>query len=98
MPLIAASIRSLGSDFLDILGADALEDVAEQVELFIDRCRFLGLLRHQRPGQLGCQQRPCHGAAKGRHHEFLHSVSSYPAVPANHSVGSTGSVPCLSSK
>lgn len=44
-----------GFDIFDILRTDAFENIAKEVELFIDVCRLLSLLRQQRSGDLsGC--------------------------------------------
>ena len=83
-------------DLFKILAANALEDIAEQIQLLVDRAGFLGFLRNQGSGKLRCQNRASDRAAKGGHHEFPHRAS-YSIVPANHSVGSTVSAPCLSS-
>ena len=84
----------LGLDLLDILGADAFEDVAEQVELFVDRCDLLGLLRDQRAGDLRGQQRPCHAC---RHRAAITNffIPSRPIPLCRRTIGagSTGSVP-----
>jgi len=64
-----------GSHFLDILGADAFEHVAEQVELLVHRTIALLLLRHQRTGHLRRQNHPGNDAADPGQNMFLHHAS-----------------------
>ena len=59
-------------DGLDVGGADALEDVAEEVELLVDGGLLLGLLRDERPGELGADHRARDGSANSRHPDLLH--------------------------
>jgi hypothetical protein len=89
-----------GVDRLDILGADAFEDVAEQVELFIDRLSLAApLAAISGPATCVSSAPPRRGATRGGQGKFLHPASvSCRGSAANHSVGSTGAAPSLSSK
>ena len=61
-------------DLLDILRADPLEDVAEQVELLVDAA--VALLRKQRPGHLRRRHETQKRAARRRHHQLAHLLVS----------------------
>jgi len=62
-------------DLLDVVGADLLEDVAEQVELLIDLDGLRGLIGQER-GHLRRDQRPGDRAAQCGHDELSHSQPS----------------------
>ena len=80
-------------DLFDILRANTLENVAEQVQLFIDRCCALVFLCDQGAGNLQGQQRARQSATDCCNHKFFHSQLSF--VAANHGAGSVGVVPSL---
>ena len=61
-------------DLLDVRGADPLEDVAEQVELLVDRLLLVGLLREQRAGELGGHHHSGNGAAEPANQIFFIGV------------------------
>lgn len=65
-----------GINLFDILGANALEDIAEEIELFVDRGVAVGFLRDQRARDLrGCQKTKHRASCSGQG-KFLH-IESY---------------------
>jgi len=64
--------QGLGLDLLDILRADALEDVAEKIELLVDIARPVTLLRQKGRGHLRGDHGACQDADCGGHQEFSH--------------------------
>ena len=70
-PVDRALDQLLVLDLLDIGGADALEDVAEEVELLVNRLLLVGLLRQDRCGELGAHHRARHRSADPRQPDLL---------------------------
>ena len=74
---------------LDIFGADAVEDVAEEVELLIDAGTTRRFLRDQRPGHLCRHHQSQRGTAQRGEKRLLHAIHPYSAS-ANQSAGFAG--------
>jgi hypothetical protein len=96
-------------DLFDVVGADALEHVAEQVELLVDGGVARLFLGKERPGHLRAEDNAASKPPDCRYDQLVHMLRSFvrPACcpcaavrqsNTNQSVGSTGRPACLSSK